>query len=103
MAAYVSALTQTAITGKALVARPSAQVAKARAAVVTRAERALWAPGVVAPKYLDGTLAGWTMEACRANAYRGVGEHSLMRIYSRAGILYPLLFASSQVAAVRVI
>jgi hypothetical protein len=31
---------------------------RSRRSVVVRAERPLWAPGVVAPAHLDGTLPG---------------------------------------------
>jgi len=49
---------KTALAGTRVVAKASSRSSSSRAPVVVRAERSLWAPGVVAPTYLDGKLAG---------------------------------------------
>lgn len=50
---------KSAFLGSNVAKKPlRAQAARSRGSVVVRAERALWAPGVIAPAHLKGELAG---------------------------------------------
>lgn len=51
---------KTAFAGSQVARRNAVRVPASRARVAVRAaaDRSLWAPGVVAPQYLNGSLAG---------------------------------------------
>lgn len=60
MAAMLAQRASTAFTGKNVQRQAAARVPAGRKALVCQAaaDRKLWAPNVVAPTYLNGTLAG---------------------------------------------
>eukprot|EP00775_Hariotina_reticulata_P011341 gene11341-11490_t len=61
MAALLAQKAASSLAGQAVSRRSAVRTPGSRASVVVRAaaaNRPLWAPGVVAPAYLDGTLAG---------------------------------------------
>jgi len=61
MAALLAQKAASSFAGQAVSRRSAVRTPGSRASVVVRAAaagRPLWAPGVVAPTYLDGTLAG---------------------------------------------
>lgn len=60
MAALCAQKASSSFAGRSLAQRSPVRVPASRASVVVRAQadRKLWAPGVVAPEYLNGDLAG---------------------------------------------